>query len=290
MAPLDPPSELAPQLFTDFQPVDSIYFPLESPPQYVESKQLWEGAAEGWIRTGYGEHAPGGIWKRFPPKAHFGTIADLGCGYGRHSIFLSQQLGITCDRYYAFDIAEGMLRRLWDCKKQVDFFSQAEFIVICMPLTRLPIPDNSVDLVYSSSVFMHLKQDDITHVLGEVQRILKPGGNFIFNDSFHHQNCPSYRISNWFRRFTTPEYKTMYLRQYTLDQVQKMIDDSQISHKAGSFTIAPSNYEVLPPKIQRWVPGAKWVNDRLIRTASPQQKKEIYASSYGVYSQNLFKS
>ncbi len=40
----------------------------------------------------------------------------------------------------------------------------------------LPFEDNSVDYVYSSHLLEHLHRDDALQLLGEVHRILKPGG------------------------------------------------------------------------------------------------------------------
>jgi ubiquinone/menaquinone biosynthesis C-methylase UbiE len=279
-------------LLDAFEQIDGIYFPPETSlgirqRSYAESKALWEEAATGWEKTGYGSHKPGGIWSRFPEKRHFETIVDLGCGYGRHAMYLSADKGVTCDRYYGLDIAEGMLRRLLNCKAELNFFATAAHHIICMPLKQLPIADASADLVYSSSVFMHLQEADIQAVLAEIQRILKPGGSFIFNDSFHNQNCSSYKISNTWRKWFTPSFKTMYLRQYTLSEIEALIVNSRIPEKTASYTIAPCHYEALPQKLQRWLPGAKFVNDRLIKKADPETKRQVYASAYSVYSNNL---
>jgi ubiquinone/menaquinone biosynthesis C-methylase UbiE len=41
---------------------------------------------------------------------------------------------------------------------------------------RFPISDNSIDVVFLISVFTHLLQDEVSHYLGEIARILKPAG------------------------------------------------------------------------------------------------------------------
>jgi ubiquinone/menaquinone biosynthesis C-methylase UbiE len=270
----------------DFQAVEGIYFPKTVKPQYADSKALWEDAAVGWTKTGYGAHKPGGIWARFPANQHFNTIADLGCGYGRHGAYLALDRGITCDRYFATDISEGMLRRLLKVKGEADFFAEAEFQIVCMPLKELPLADNSVDLLYSSSVFMHLQEEDIKLVLAEIYRVLKPGGGFIFNDSFHNKNCPSYKLSNLFRVFT-PAHKTMYLRQYSLAEIETLLQECNIAEKSGNYKIVPSQYQVLPPKFKQLLPGGAMLNRRLIETASPETKQTTYASGYSAYSTNL---
>src|SRR5215211_4692110 len=47
---------------------------------------------------------------------------------------------------------------------------------------ELPYPDASMDQVVSSLMFHHLERDDKDGMLGEVQRVLKPGGLFSLLD------------------------------------------------------------------------------------------------------------
>lgn len=45
--------------------------------------------------------------------------------------------------------------------------------------TNIPLPDASVDLVYSSNLMEHLHPDDAKHQLREVHRVLRPGGTYV---------------------------------------------------------------------------------------------------------------
>ncbi len=49
----------------------------------------------------------------------------------------------------------------------------------------------------------------------EMSRVLKPGGMFIFNHSFHNKLCPSHIIHNWIRRLNFKNTNDIYLRQFT---------------------------------------------------------------------------
>tara|TARA_B100000795_G_scaffold238525_1_gene199711 strand:- start:68 stop:694 length:627 start_codon:yes stop_codon:yes gene_type:complete len=44
--------------------------------------------------------------------------------------------------------------------------------------TGLPFPDDSADIIYSSHMLEHLSLEDFRLAVGEIQRILKPGGVF----------------------------------------------------------------------------------------------------------------
>jgi predicted SAM-dependent methyltransferase len=45
-------------------------------------------------------------------------------------------------------------------------------------ITKLPLRDNSVDLLFASHVLEHLPREDLDTALSEVYRVLKPGGRF----------------------------------------------------------------------------------------------------------------
>lgn len=57
---------------------------------------------------------------------------------------------------------------------------------------RLPVPDASVDAVVSTLVLCSV--DDVAHTLGEIRRVLKPGGRFVF---IEHVAAPG---GTWRRR------------------------------------------------------------------------------------------
>jgi ubiquinone/menaquinone biosynthesis C-methylase UbiE len=48
--------------------------------------------------------------------------------------------------------------------------------LICGSLTKIPLPDNSVDLVHSAQVLEHIPQELMNDIISEFERILKPGG------------------------------------------------------------------------------------------------------------------
>lgn len=95
---------------------------------------------------------------------HIQTILDLGCGTGRFSEALAARFGAYV---IAVDPSEKMLEQAR--KKQRDER-------VCYQLGRgesIPIPDNSVDLIFMSMIFHHF--DDPARAARECRRVLREG-------------------------------------------------------------------------------------------------------------------
>jgi arsenite methyltransferase len=275
-----------PLTLNDFEVHDGIYFPKDSEMlANSKTKPVWENAAESWVKTGYASGMPGGLWEKLPSGKHYNSILDIGCGYGRHGFYLSQHRQITCDQYYGIDISEKMLRRLLKVKQEQNFFSTAEFCLICMPVEQLPIADNSVDFVISSSVFIHLDKQVVKNILSEVYRVLKPGGVFYFDDSFYNKYCPANVLRNLSRSLVASDVNRSYLQQYSFSEIQQELQASQLTLKCPDYTIQVLKTAILPDQLKGTkVPLAKTLNS----IKPPEVLKGFLASTYSVYSNNLF--
>jgi SAM-dependent methyltransferase len=62
-------------------------------------------------------------------------------------------------------------------KKDIDFPSNFELLI--SDGSSIPVPDNSIDIVYSHQVMEHLHPDDALDQLFEIIRVLIPGGVYI---------------------------------------------------------------------------------------------------------------
>ncbi len=92
------------------------------------------------------------------------TVLDLGAGYGE---FINH---IQCEKKYAMDLNP-------DTSLKVD----ADVEVLLHDCsTPWPLPDNSVDVIFTSNFFEHLSDKQVLgRTLHEARRCLKPGGNII---------------------------------------------------------------------------------------------------------------
>ncbi len=93
-----------------------------------------------------------------------GAVLDLGAGYGE---FINH---IVCGKKYAMDLNSDTASRV---DSDVEMFSQD-----CSK--PWPLPDNSLDAVFTSNFFEHLPDKQaLTRTLGEARRCLKPDGRLI---------------------------------------------------------------------------------------------------------------
>ncbi len=82
-------------------------------------------------------------------------------------------------RFAKVPFMAGILRGLRLIKKsQYEFieYARTHKIEFGDATKRLPLPDNSVEVLYSSHMIEHLDREEMNRFLSEVMRVLKPGG------------------------------------------------------------------------------------------------------------------
>jgi SAM-dependent methyltransferase len=112
--------------------------------------------------------------QRFLRPAAGDLIVDLGCGSGRSIVWNrksgAQLIGIDVAPYFAAEAIEGGDLVLGD-------------------LRRLPFIDGTFTKGYALDVFEHLSRDALDEVLGEIGRVMRPGGQ-LFAYSHVRKNSP----------------------------------------------------------------------------------------------------
>lgn len=98
-------------------------------------------------------------------------ILDVGCGVGRHVIYLGEQ-GF---RVAGVDISPSGVRlaQAACAERQIAFDGQVS------DMATLPWAAKTFDAVLSTSTIHHHRRADIVQTLAEIHRILKPGGLFL---------------------------------------------------------------------------------------------------------------
>ena len=100
-------------------------------------------------------------------------VLDLGCGNGSNSSILAARGG----RVASMDISPDLLA-LAEQRVRLDGYGDA-VTSVCGSAHAIPLPDESVDLVFGAAILHHL---DLALTARELHRVLKPGGRAIFQE------------------------------------------------------------------------------------------------------------
>jgi ubiquinone/menaquinone biosynthesis C-methylase UbiE len=113
-------------------------------------------------------------------------VLDVGCGVGRMAYSLAHYLTAKA-RYEGFDIVDSSIR--WCQQEITPRFPHFHFRTVELYNkmyhpggTRsaldfvFPYEDEQFDFVFLTSIFTHMRPDEVRHYLEEIGRVLKPGG------------------------------------------------------------------------------------------------------------------
>lgn len=103
------------------------------------------------------------------------VVLEIGCGSGRYTQYLAK----FAKKYYALDISHPLLElaknKCFKIKNIKYLRSSAE---------RIPLPDHSIDIIFSSWA-MIMEPLSLRHrVFKEAQRVIKQGGEIIIIDNY----------------------------------------------------------------------------------------------------------
>jgi ubiquinone/menaquinone biosynthesis C-methylase UbiE len=104
-------------------------------------------------------------------------VLEIGCGVGRVGVKLASR----CREWVGSDVSEHMLRHTEAALAKVNAKNGRVFHLNGIDLDGLA--DASFDVVYCTTVFMHLDEWDRFRYVCEAYRVLKPGGR-IYYDNF----------------------------------------------------------------------------------------------------------
>ena len=137
------------------------------------------------------------------------NVLDLGCGTGRHALWLAAGgASVT-----AVDFSEGMLEEA----RRKSGAEQIRFVCHDLHL-QLPLGNWEFDLVVSGLVLEHLRELD--GFFGEIKRVLKPGGRAVVS-AMH----PAMFLRGSQARFTDPT-------------TGELVQPGSIAHSISDFVMA----------------------------------------------------
>ena len=133
---------------------------------YDEDERLWTAGRGELIR-----HRTWDIFARYLPAA--GQLLDVGGGPGTHAAHLAT-------RGYDVTLVEPIARHLVTAARRAEAQHEHRFGVVAGEARRLPMPDESVDIVVLMGPLYHLvERVDRDRALREAARVLRPGGRVL---------------------------------------------------------------------------------------------------------------
>jgi malonyl-CoA O-methyltransferase len=138
------------------------------------------------------------------------TALDLGCGTGRHALWLAS-IGA---RVTAVDFSREMLAKA----TQKGWANQVRFIVHDLHDEALPFASETFDLVVSGLVLEHLRE--LEPVFAEARRVLRPAGRAVVSNMH-----PAMFLRGTQARFTDP-------------QSGELVQPGSVCHSIGSIVLA----------------------------------------------------
>ena len=223
------------------------------------------------------------VWSRFPRGRAFGTVLEIGSGYGRIPLHLARERGATWSTYCAVDISEAMLRRFVEYKDRFAPAPESRLYPVCVSADDLPLENDCVDLALTSAVFLHMGKSFVARAVREIARTLKPGGDFVFDVSFpNSRNPPNLLPRLKPHRLRPPNF----MKYWTRSEIESLLVDTGLAAKAGAFRIEPGAYALLPKRVGPVpIPLARQAN-RAVESATPRLHG-LLASTYTAYSLGL---
>jgi ubiquinone/menaquinone biosynthesis C-methylase UbiE len=165
------------------------------------------------------------------------TIVDIGCGCGRFAHHLRDFRYLDTrfhGRYIGIDIDQEMLdwcMRNFDSER-FEFLHSSQASKSYKQPARgaasydLPIPGQTVDFVFSRSLFTHLLEPELKNYLAESFRVLKPGGSMVMSFFCLDHPPPTYGGRHTFRHrignaavesMAVPEAAVAYREAFMVD-------------------------------------------------------------------------
>lgn len=110
-------------------------------------------------------------------------VLDIGAGYGGAARYLAETYGC---RVTALNLSEKENERNRAINRERKLDQRID--VIDGSFESIPAADASYDLVWSQDAILHSGHRD--RVIGDIARVLRPGGDLVFTDPMQADDCP----------------------------------------------------------------------------------------------------
>ena len=135
-------------------------------------------------------------------------VLDIGSGYGGSARYLVEEFGCNVGCLNLSEVQNTRNRDI-NAKRSLSLAIN----VVDGSFEDIPIPDESVDVVWSQDAILH--SDNRQRVFEEVSRVLSAGGQLIFTDPMQREDCPTEVLQPILDRIhldslgSVPQYRTI---------------------------------------------------------------------------------
>ncbi len=152
------------------------------------------------------------------------VVLEIGAGVGR----VGAALAPICKEWIGVDVAENMLAHI---RQRLAAFDNVR-TVASSGFDLAAVPDASVDVVYSTVVFMHLEEWDRYNYIKEGFRVLRPGGRMLVDNvditsdlgwKFFEEHCavPPFERPAQISKTSTPQELETYFRRAGYEAIEQ---------------------------------------------------------------------
>jgi len=118
------------------------------------------------------------------------TVVDVGCGAGMDSLLAGHRVGTT-GRVIGVDMTEAMIDK---ARQNGRLLGADNVAFVQSEIDALPLPDGSAHVVISNGAFNLCV--DKPKVLGEIHRVLRPGGHLQMADILLHDEVTPAEVAS----------------------------------------------------------------------------------------------
>lgn len=178
-----------------------------------------------------------------------GVLLDLGCGYGRVAKHVLPQK--TYQHYIGVDDSIAMLQLFEQRYASHPEEQSTPLTLIKGSIDDLPLPDDSVDYVVTTAVWLHNPKEVVRRSIEEVRRVLKPGGKLLVFASFVNRENPAY-WQEWLYteailRLRGQTGRNGPVRVYGEEEVRSLLSDfTRADVIRFGFRVLPIHWLVIP--------------------------------------------
>ncbi len=182
-----------------------------------------------------------------------GRLLDVGCGYGRLAKYLLPS--VAFEAYVGLDSSRVMLGKFQERYAARPEEQTTPLVLVQADIDRLPLRDGSIDCCVVSAVFLHNHKDVTRRSIGEIVRVLKPGGKLLAIGSFPNAQSLT-GLQGWaflrYLRWRGQEKKNGPVRYFSRVEILGLLDGfTDVAFYPSGFSVYPKMLLGLPAFL-RW--------------------------------------